>query len=86
MEWNKEWTREGEYQTLSIHTPYITLGQLLKRTGVIDTGGAAKPYLADNEVLVNGVREVRRGRKVVPGDTVTAGSRHWLITRVDNRE
>lgn len=86
MEWNKERTQKSQHQTLSIHTPYITLGQLLKRVGVIDTGGAAKQYLVDNEVLVNGEREVRRGRKLFPGDTVAAGSRQWLITRENTRE
>lgn len=55
--------------TITIETDYITLGQLLKDAGVIDSGGAAKFFLADNQVLVNGDVETRRGRKLRPGDT-----------------
>lgn len=54
-----------------ITSPYITLGQLLKRVGVIGTGGEAKYFLQDHLVDVNGVLEQRRGRKIVAGDVVT---------------
>ncbi|MDQ0339273.1 S4 domain protein YaaA [Caldalkalibacillus uzonensis] len=53
-----------------IHTPYITLGQLLKLVGAIDTGGQAKWFLAEYPVLVNGEAEQRRGRKLYPDDVV----------------
>ncbi|WP_204122352.1 S4 domain-containing protein YaaA [Lacticaseibacillus mingshuiensis] len=53
---------------VTINTPYITLGQLLKEAGVIDSGGAAKAYLAVNTVRINGAPDSRRGRKLVPGD------------------
>jgi len=53
---------------ISIATPFIKLGQLLKLAGVIDTGGQAKWFLADGKVRLNGQIEDRRGRKVYPGD------------------
>jgi len=53
-----------------IHTEYVTLGQLLKITDCISTGGAAKPFLADTEVAVNGEAENRRGRKLYRGDRI----------------
>ena len=40
----------------------ITLGQFLKNEGVIGTGGQAKWFLQDEEVLINGERETRRGK------------------------
>lgn len=43
---------------------FITLGQLLKIEGLISTGGEAKIYLSENEVLVDGETESRRGRKL----------------------
>jgi ribosome-associated protein len=43
---------------------FITLGQLLKIEGLISTGGEAKIYLSENEVLVDGEAESRRGRKL----------------------
>ena len=51
---------------------YITLQSLLKVTSIISTGGMAKMYLEDNEVLVNKERENRRGRKLYAGDIVEA--------------
>lgn len=51
-------------------TPYITLGQLLKFIGLIDTGGQAKIFLQQTDVHVNGQKESRRGRKLMVGDTV----------------
>lgn len=57
-------------QEVHIQTPYITLGQLLKQGSVIQTGGQAKWYLQENEVLVNQEPDARRGRKLYPGDVV----------------
>lgn len=55
---------------VAISSPFITLGQLLKEVGVIDSGGAAKFYLRDHPVWVNGEADDRRGRKLYPNDTV----------------
>lgn len=55
---------------VSISAEYITLGQLLKMTDVIQTGGMAKSYLLEHRVYVNGERETRRGRKLYEGDRV----------------
>ncbi len=47
---------------------YITLGQFLKEESIISSGGQAKWYLQDNPVLLNGVKEQRRGKKLRSGD------------------
>jgi ribosome-associated protein len=57
-------------RNIAINTPTIQLGQLLKKAEIIATGGQAKLFLLDVEVKVNGERETRRGRKLMPGDTV----------------
>lgn len=57
-------------QTLSIEDKYITLGQLLKLTGAIDTGGQVKFFLSEHEIKVNGVLEDRRGKKIYAGNQV----------------
>ena len=59
--------------------PFITLGVLLKITGVIDTGGQAKFFLAENTVLVNGEEENRRGRKLYHGDLIQVGKQAFSI-------
>jgi S4 domain protein YaaA len=55
---------------IGIETEYITLGQLLKMTDTINSGGMAKWFLSEHEVFVNGELEDRRGRKLRPEDEV----------------
>ncbi|WP_240376329.1 S4 domain-containing protein YaaA [Bacillus piscicola] len=57
-------------RSVEIDTEYITLGQLLKETGVIDSGGMAKMFLAEHAVSVNGEPEQRRGKKLYDGSNV----------------
>ena len=59
--------------------PFITLGILLKITGIIDTGGQAKFYLQENKVLVNGIEDNRRGRKLYHGDVIEVDNHSFLI-------
>ena len=53
--------------------PAITLGQALKASDLVGSGGEAKVLIQAGEVLVNGEVETRRGRKLVPGDVVEVG-------------
>lgn len=55
---------------IKLKTPYITLGQLLKAVDLISSGGQAKWFLAEHQVLVNGTPEQRRGKKLYPNDQV----------------
>ena len=55
---------------IKINTEYITLGQMLKFTAIISSGAMAKMFLAETEVIVNGDKEDRRGRKLYPGDII----------------
>lgn len=57
-------------KNVSIKTEYITLGQLLKQTDVISSGGIAKHFLKEHHVFVNDERETRRGRKLYVGDRI----------------
>lgn len=57
-------------KNVSIKTEYITLGQLLKQTDVISSGGMAKHFLQEYDVFVNDERETRRGRKLYVGDRI----------------
>ena len=56
--------------TITLKTEFITLGQILKLSRVVSTGGEVKAYLASNKVLVNQSEENRRGRKLYKGDVV----------------
>ena len=48
---------------IAIETEYITLGQLLKLTDCVSTGGQVKPFLQETAIRVNDQPENRRGRK-----------------------
>ena len=58
-------------RTVEIRDESIRLGQLLKLADFIDHGSEARDVLAAGVVLVNGEVETRRGRQLVPGDSVT---------------
>lgn len=58
---------------IQIRGPSITLGQLLKLSGLAESGAQAKELLRTEQVAVNGEREARRGRKLTPDDVVRVG-------------
>ena len=55
---------------IKIDTEYITLGQFLKVSEVIQSGGMAKWFLSEYEVFINGEQDQRRGRKLRTGDKI----------------
>lgn len=57
----------------------IRLDQFLKLQGAVGTGGQAKIIIQSGEVAVNGQIELRRGRKLVPGDVVTVEELEWVV-------
>jgi ribosome-associated protein len=65
---------EGVYlKEVKISTEYIELEQLLKFTGTVQRGSDAKMVISSGAVLVNGQAELRRGKKLRPGDIVEYG-------------
>lgn len=59
----------------------IRLGQFLKLASLLDSGSDAKAAIADGLVTVNGEVEVRRGRQLHPGDTVTINGATARVTQ-----
>lgn len=57
-------------EVMQIDTEFVTLGQLLKMTNAISSGGMAKWFLKEHAVYVNGEEERRRGKKLYDGDVV----------------
>lgn len=58
---------------LEIRGDTIRLGQLLKLSGLADSGAEAKALLLEGGVTVNGEPESRRGRQLHRGDVVAVG-------------
>ena len=61
----------------------IRLGQLLKLADLADSGGEARDLLEHEEVLVNGEREMRRGRQLRCGDVITVTDTVLEIVPID---
>ena len=55
---------------MKISSDYIKLDSFLKYVQWVDSGGMAKAVVSDGLVYVNGEMELRRGRKLYPGDIV----------------
>ena len=59
----------------AVRGDHITLGQLLKAAGIVDSGADVKRYLEMAAITVNGEPENRRGRKLRSGDVIVAESK-----------
>lgn len=64
---------------MEITTEYIKLDSFLKAVNAVGSGGEAKMLIADGAVKVNGEVELRRGRKLRPGDEVVFAGRRYLV-------
>ena len=57
-------------QTFAVRGEFIQLDQLLKATGLCDSGGAAHAAIADGQVTVDGSVDTRKRAKIRPGQRV----------------
>lgn len=60
----------AESVSVPIHTEFIKLEAFLKLANAVPSGGMAKNFIQNGEVLVNGEPCTMRGKKLVPGDRV----------------
>jgi ribosome-associated protein len=59
----------------------IRLGQFLKLADLVDSGSDARQQIAAGAVRVNGEVELRRGRRLHPGDVVSMGGESARVAR-----
>jgi ribosome-associated protein len=64
-----------------LKTEYIELTQLLKATGISETGGHAKLMVEDGIVFVNGNQESRKRAKLRPGDVIKVSGETIIIKK-----
>ena len=60
-------------ETISIHTDYIQLYQLLKYANILATGGQIKELLAEELITLNGTIVTEKRKKIYPNDVVSIG-------------
>lgn len=58
---------------------FLTLNDMLKLSGIAQTGGQAKVLIQSGEVKVNGEVETRRKRKLKQGDVVQVHGEDYLL-------
>ncbi len=66
-------------RTISVRAEPIELCQLLKFAGLTDSGGEAKQVISEGKVLLNGVTETQKRKKIMAGDKVTYGKETLLV-------
>lgn len=67
--------------TITIRDEFIKLGQALKLAGLVDSGVMAKEVILDGLVTVNGEVELRRGKKLYPGDVFSLEGEEVTVTK-----
>ncbi len=60
----------------------VELYKILKFEGLVSSGGEAKSVIANGQVLVNGVLETRKRKKIVSGDIIEFGDEKIRIRRI----
>ncbi len=70
-------------ETVKINTQFIQLQSFLKFKGIAETGGQAKEFIQDGIIRVNGEVCTARGKKIRPGDIISAFAVDYEITNED---
>ena len=61
----------------------MKLDQFLKFSGIAQTGGEAKIIINSAQILVNGQVEIKRGRKLNPGDQIFFANETYIVPNFD---
>jgi ribosome-associated protein len=59
--------------TFELNSEFVEVNQLLKLSGLVDSGGAGKNLVASGAVSVDGKQELRKTAKIRAGQTVSVG-------------
>lgn len=60
----------------------IELCQLLKFSGLAETGGEAKHHIGEGMVMLNGVVETQKRKKIMGGDLISFGG-ETIVVQID---
>lgn len=73
--------KKKDMEPIGIHTEYIKLESFLKLANVVESGGMAKSFIQNEEVLVNGEICTMRGKKLYPGDQIMFDGSTYLVVK-----
>ncbi len=71
-------------KNINISSSMIQLNQLLKWSGIIETGGQTVFLLDEEKILLNGVPVHEKRKKIYPGDIVTINGNEFIIVQDDS--
>jgi ribosome-associated protein len=57
----------------------VELFKILKFEGMASSGGEAKMLIADGQVKVNGVKEIRKRKQIVADDVIEFGGDKYVV-------
>lgn len=63
-----------------LNAEFVEINQLLKLSGLVDSGGAGKNLVASGVVSVDGKKELRKTAKIRAGQTVSLGDVRISVT------
>ncbi len=64
---------------LTMDEDFLTLSDMIKLSGIAQTGGQAKVLIQSGDVKVNGEVETKRKRKLRQGDVVEVNGEEYLL-------
>ena len=67
-------------ETIKINEEFIRLDNLMKFSGMCNSGGRAKYLIQNGEVKLNGEVCTMRGKKIRPGDNIEYQNRMIEVT------
>ena len=73
--------KDNDYVSIYVKSVPIKLGQFLKLANLVQDGFEAKAHILEEQVLVNGEIETRRGRQLVPGDIISFDNNNYQVTK-----
>jgi len=69
-------------KTVDINKEPVELFKILKFEGLVSTGGEAKLVIGDGQVLVNGIVETQRRKKIMHGDVIEFRGERLQVRRI----
>lgn len=69
----------GKILDIYIESEFIKLEQFLKLIDLVSSGGEAKLFILNNDILVNNIIEKRRGRKLYKEDQILIDGQLYKI-------
>lgn len=66
---------------ITISSEPVELFKILKFEGLVSSGGEAKSVIAAGEVLVNGVVETRKRKKIMSGDIIEFAKEKFQVQK-----